>query len=73
MKPIYACNGRESRREKAGTAVCFVLDSAHANHTLRVFLRDQGPGAVAQPISVEEAWRLIKTGPPAANENNSTD
>jgi len=72
MKPIYACNVRESRREKAGTAVCFVLDSAHADHTLRVFLRDQGPGAVAHPISVEEAWRLIEIAPPAAGKDDST-
>lgn len=72
MKPIYACSVRESRREKAGTAVCFVLDTAHANHTLRVFLRDQGPGAVAHPISDEEAWRLIKIAPPAAGEDDSS-
>ena len=73
MKAIYACSSvRESRREKATTAVCFVLDSAHANHTIRVFQRDQGPGAVVRPISVEEAWRLIEIEPPAAGKDDST-
>jgi hypothetical protein len=66
MKAIFACSAdRESHRENAKTAVCFVLDAAHASHTIRVFMRDQGPGAVARPISVEEAWRLIEVEPEA--------
>jgi hypothetical protein len=73
MKPIHACSCvRKSRRKKAGTAVCFVLDSAHANHTIRTFLRDQAPGAVVRPISVEEAWRLIEIGPPAGSAQVDT-
>jgi hypothetical protein len=73
MKPIHACSCvRKSRRKKAGTAVCFVLDSAHANHTIRTFLRDQAPGAVVRPISVEEAWRLIEIGPPAGSGQVNT-
>jgi hypothetical protein len=68
MKAIHACSSVGGNdRKKAGTAVCFVLDSAHANHTIRVFLRDQAPGAVARPISVEEAWRLIEIEPPMAS------
>jgi hypothetical protein len=70
MEAIYACSSvRENHREKAGTAVCFVLDSAHANHTIRTFLRDQGPGAVVHAISEEEAWRLIEIEPPAGGDD----
>jgi len=72
MEAIYACSAaRESRREKSGTAVCFVLDSTHANHTIRTFLRDQGPGAAVHAISAEEAWRLMETGPAAEGDARS--
>jgi hypothetical protein len=74
MDAIYACSSaRESRRQKAGTAVCFVLDSAHANHTIRTFLRDQAPGAVVHPISEEEAWRLIEIEPSATGAANGDE
>jgi hypothetical protein len=71
MKAIFACSSaRESDRETGKKAVCFVLDAAHASHTIRVFMRDQGPGAVARPISVDEAWRIFEVEPaaPAAND-----
>ena len=72
MNAIYACNStRERHRGKVGTAVCFVLDSAFANHTIRTFLRDQGPGAVAHSISAEEAWRLMEVEHDAQSEAGS--
>ena len=67
MKAIRACRSvRADPRKKAGTAVCFVLDGAHASHTIRAFQRDLGPRAVVRPISVEEAWRLVETEPASA-------
>ena len=73
MKAIHACSSvRGNPRKRGTTAVCFLLDGAHVNHTIRVFLRDQGPGAVVRLISEEEAWRLIEAEPAAASGHAAT-
>jgi hypothetical protein len=63
MKMIraYSCirEGARNNPGKAGGAVCFLLDEAHANHTLRTFLRGQGDSAVLEPMSDAEASRLL--------------
>ena len=63
MKMIraYSCirEGTRSDPGKAGGAVCFLLDEAHAGHTLRTFLRGQGHSAVLEPMSDAEASRLL--------------
>jgi hypothetical protein len=56
----YSCT-REGRAQSSGKAVCFLLDTAHAGHTLRAFLRDRGEGAVLQPMADAEARRLLET------------
>jgi hypothetical protein len=57
----YSCNrdGVHKGSGKVGGPVCFLLDEAHARHTLRTFLRDQGDGAVLKPMSDAEASRLL--------------
>jgi hypothetical protein len=63
MKMIraYSCirEGARSNARKAGGAVCFLLDEAHASHTLRTFLRGQGDSAVLERMSDAEASRLL--------------
>ena len=63
MKMIraYSCirEGAHSTARKPGGAVCFLLDEAHASHTLRTFLRGQGDSAVLEPMSDAEASRLL--------------
>ena len=67
MKMIraYSCirEGAHSTTRKAGGAVCFLLDEAHANRTLRTFLRGQGDSAVLEPMSDAEASRLLGAEP----------
>jgi hypothetical protein len=63
MKTIraYSCirdNARNTSGKPAG-AVCFLLNEAHATHTLRAFLRGQGDSAVLEPMSEAEASRLL--------------
>jgi hypothetical protein len=63
MKMIraYSCirEGAKSDSRKSGNFVCFLLDEAHAGHTLRTFLRGQGESAVLEPMSDAEASRLL--------------
>jgi hypothetical protein len=62
MKMIraYSCIREGARSNaKAGSAVCFLLDEAHATHTLRTFLRGQGDSAVLEQMSDAEASRLL--------------
>ena len=66
MKMIraYSCIREGARSNaKAGSAVCFLLDEAHANHTLRTFLRGQGDSAVLERMSDAEASRLLGAEP----------
>ena len=67
MKMIraYSCirEGAHSTARKPGGAVCFLLDEAHASHTLRTFLRGQGDSAVLEPMSDAEASRLLGADP----------
>jgi hypothetical protein len=71
MKMIraYSCirEGSHSTARKAGGAVCFLLDEAHANHTLRTFLRGQGDSAVLERMSDAEASRLLGAEPDASS------
>ena len=71
MKMIraYSCirEGARSNARKAGGSVCFLLDEAHAKHTLRTFLRGQGDSAVLEPMSDAEASRLLGAEPEAAS------
>jgi hypothetical protein len=57
MKKVraYSC----TRGSQSGSAVCFLLDTAHATHTLRTFMRDRGEGAVLQPMPDADARRLL--------------
>jgi hypothetical protein len=62
MKSIqaYDCRRRsEGSRRATRTAVCFVLDAAHAGHTMRVFARDQAPGAVVRALPRAKAAELL--------------
>jgi hypothetical protein len=62
MKTIQAYASKPStagRRKASSTAVCFVLDKAHADHTMRVFMRDQPAGRVVRPLAPGEAARLL--------------
>lgn len=67
MKMIraYSCirEGARNSAHKAGGSVCFLLDEAHAKHTLRTFLRGQGDSAVLEPMSDAEASRLLGAEP----------
>lgn len=65
MKTIraYGCTRRtEERSGGLSTAVCLVLDPAHAQHTMRVFQRDQRPGGVVHALADGEADRLLAQG-----------
>jgi hypothetical protein len=67
MKTIRAYGSKPStagRRKVQSTAVCFVLDKAHADHTMRVFMRDQPAGRVVRALAPGEAARLL--GQPAS-------
>lgn len=63
MKTIraYGCTRKAGNHKGRGlrTAVCIVLDAAHAQHTIRVFRRDQRPGGVIRVLSAPEADRLL--------------
>jgi hypothetical protein len=62
MKTIRAYGSTPSaagRKKAASTAVCFVLDKAHAGHTMRVFMRDQPAGRVVRALAPGEAARLL--------------
>lgn len=59
----YSCT-REGSIDTADAAVCFLLDAAHAGHTLRTFMRDQGEGAVLRPMADAEAQRLLDEAVP---------
>jgi hypothetical protein len=62
MKTIQAfgCTpGTPGRKKAASTAVCFVLDKAHADHTMRVFMRDQPADRVVRALAPGEAARLL--------------
>lgn len=67
MKVIraYSCirEGAHNTARKAGGSVCFLLDEAHASHTLRTFLRGQGDSAVLERMSDAEASRLLGAEP----------
>lgn len=68
MKKIgaYGCTRRAGDQSGGlSTAVCLVLDPAHAQHTMRVFQRDQRPGGVLHAITESEADRLLSLEPPA--------
>jgi hypothetical protein len=71
MKMIraYSCirEGARSNARKAGSSVCFLLDEAHASHTLRTFLRGQGDSAVLEQMSDAEASRLLGAEPDASS------
>jgi hypothetical protein len=54
----FSCT-RVTGGTKSATAVCFLLDEAHARHTLRVFAREHGRGAELRLITEAEAWRLL--------------
>ena len=74
MKTIraYGCTRRtEERSGGLSTAVCLVLDPAHAQHTMRVFQRDQRPGGVVHALADGEADRLLTQGasPSAASDD----
>ena len=62
MKKVsaYGCT-RRAANPSGGlrTAVCLVLDPAHAQHTMRVFQRDQRPGGVVHALAEGEADRLL--------------
>jgi len=65
MKTIraYGCTRRaEERSGGLSTAVCIVLDAAHAQHTMRVFQRDQRPGGVVHALADGETARLLARG-----------
>ena len=65
MKTIraFGCTRRaEDRSGGLSTAVCLVLDPAHAQHTMRVFKRDQRPGGVVHALADGEADRLLARG-----------
>ena len=68
MIRAYSCirEGALSSARKAGGSVCFLLDEAHASHTLRTFLRGQGDSAVLEPMSQAEASRLLGDDPDAS-------
>jgi hypothetical protein len=56
----YGCTHRAGDARKGSrSAVCIVLDAAHASHTIRVFVRDQHPGGVVHPLPHAEAARLL--------------
>ena len=62
MKTIraFGCTRRaEDRSSGLSTAVCLVLDPTHAQHTMRVFRRDQRPGGVVHALAQGEADRLL--------------
>ena len=66
MKTIraFGCTRRaEDRSAGLSTAVCLVLDPAHAQHTMRVFKRDQRPGGVVHDLPEGEANRLLSQEP----------
>jgi hypothetical protein len=71
MKMIraYSCirEGTRNNSGKTGGSVCFLLDEAHAGHTLRTFLRGQGDSAVLEPMSDAEASRLLGSDPDKAS------
>jgi len=70
MKMIraYSCTREGTRSSgKTGGSVCFLLDEAHAGHTLRTFLRGQGDSAVLEPMSDAEASRLLGSDPDKAS------
>ena len=76
MKTIraYGCTRRaEERSGGLSTAVCLVLDPAHAQHTMGVFQRDQQPGGVVHVLTEGEADRLLAQGASPAAVAVETD
>jgi len=76
MKTIraYGCTRRaEERSGGLSTAVCLVLDPAHAQHTMRVFQRDQRPGGVVHALADGEADRLLAQGASPAAIGDEAD
>jgi hypothetical protein len=76
MKTIQAYGSKPStpgRRKASSTAVCFVLDKAHADHTMRVFMRDQPAGRVVRVLEPGEVARLLgqQASPKARRANGS--
>lgn len=71
MKNIraYSCirDGSYRQSSKPGAAV-FLLNEAHAGHTLRTFMRGQGGNAVLEPMSSAEASRLLGGESESASE-----
>lgn len=62
MKSVraYDCTRKVTGSKRATrTAICLVLDAAHANHTMRVFVRDQAPGAVVRALPQAKAAELL--------------
>jgi hypothetical protein len=62
MKSVraYDCTHRATGSKRGTrTAICLVLDAAHASHTMRVFLRDQAPGAVVRALPRAKAAELL--------------
>jgi hypothetical protein len=60
MKKIRAYNCvRTDRPNSAGSAICILLDEAHAAHTLRTFLRGQDNRVVLELMPVAEVLRLV--------------
>jgi hypothetical protein len=56
----YDCTRKATGSKRATrTAICLVLDAAHASHTMRVFLRDQAPGAVVRALPRAKAAELL--------------
>jgi hypothetical protein len=62
----YGCTRRAGDQSGGlSTAVCLVLDPTHAQHTMRVFQRDQRPGGVVHALTEGEADRLLALDAPA--------
>lgn len=63
MKTIQAYSSTSDaaagKKKPGRNAVCFVLDKAHAGHTMRVFMRDQPAGRVAHALAPGEAAKLL--------------
>jgi hypothetical protein len=63
----YGCTRIAGDRTRVlQTAVCIVVDPAHAQHTMRVFQRDQRPGGVVHALPPTEAHRLLRDRPDIA-------
>lgn len=63
MKTIQAYSSTSDaaagKKKASRDVVCFVLDTAHAGHTMRVFMRNQPAGRVARALAPGEAAKLL--------------